>query len=146
MCKEKLFSLNVFLVYKKLFFIFPVLLVAIISVFLIWPFCNYSCRAHALYKNQVFFELRDFVAQNKTTSSALITTSKPFFSNDFIYANGIDYWDVSEVGTITVKSIGGKVTLIAKPVFTEKGMQWTCNFYPTPIEIYQCPSTDSGPH
>lgn len=148
MVKENFFPLNIkfFFVRKKLFLIFSLLLVAITSVILIWPFCNYSCRAHALYKNKVFFELRDFVAHNKTISIAQINASKPNFSNNFMHENGVEYWDVSEVGVITVKSIDGKITLIAKPVFTEKGVQWTCSFHPVPIEIYQCPSSDSGGH
>jgi hypothetical protein len=109
-------------------------------VFLIWPRCSYSCRAHALYKNKIFFELRDAVSDTKKVQPDAIHIASSRFTESLLRENGVGYWGVTESGAIFLGDLGGNVLLVAEPKVVSQDVVWRCRFYPRPIEIPMCPS------
>ena len=106
----------------------------------LWPPCDYSCRAHALYKNAVFFELRDLVTTFKANQTSPISVAASRFSDAQLRENGVRYWAVIDSGVIFLGDSHQEVLLVAEPFVVKNQIVWRCRFYPQPIEIPLCPS------
>ncbi len=147
MLEEKMFPLNSpnmesrRKLSRRTVFAVAILLCVSAVAFLFWPRCNYSCRAHALYKNRIFFELRDIVSGlKKEAKSNSISVDPSHFSDSFLHENGVGYWGVTESGEVFVSDVQGGGLLVAEPLVNTGDVVWRCRFYPQPIEIPLCPS------
>jgi hypothetical protein len=91
--------------------------------------CDIECKAQLLYKNTVFFEVREVIANIKKNPTVKVAVDKTRYTQEYLRDSGIDMLVVLESGEFLVTSRLDKLAMLAKPIYEENRLIWRCQFF-----------------
>ena len=91
--------------------------------------CNTECMAQLLYKNTVFFELRDSITKSKHPLADKFIFNQTVYTPARLVNSGIKVLIVLDSGEFLLTSNISQLVMLAKPAYEGDRLTWRCRFF-----------------
>jgi hypothetical protein len=95
--------------------------------------CNQECRAQALVKNSVFYEMRGIIGTVKQRGESISPQYSVQFSPQKLYASGIALTLTTPSGDFVLTSRSGDLAMLATAENKRGRIEWQCRFFSNSI-------------